>query len=215
MAEVKERSSLNIADLPSNSNSKPTSRPKPSKIVTSKVTARKPGIGRKFADVFLGEEVKDVKSYILQDVIIPTIKNTILDVVCGGAEMLLLGRTSGRRSNNYRPNGSYTSYGNYYYGGNPTQKQPQTNYQQQSANRYGVDDIIFPTHGDASNLLAAMFDYMKDYDGMISVADYYQMVGHPSVFTDNSWGWTDLGNATIRRVRDGYLIVLPRPVTLN
>lgn len=212
---MNERSSLNMADLPSNSKTTPPNetRPKP-KTIAKPVTTKKPGLGRKFADVFLGEEVKDVKSYILQDVIIPTLKNTIIDVVSGGIEMLLLGKTSNRRSSGNRSNNGHTPYSSYYYGGQPQKQQP-NNYHQQPVSRYGVDDLIFQTHSEASDLLAAMFDYMKDYDGMISVADLYEMVGHPSVYTDNAWGWTDLGSANIRRVRDGFLLVLPKPVALK
>lgn len=220
MAEVKmNKSSLSMSDFPSNSLTSPTAptqkteRPKPTKVISGNVTSKKPGIGRKFADIFLGEEVGDVKSYILQDVVVPTIKNTIIDVVCGGVEMLLLGRTSGRRySGNNNQNRPRTAYGSYYNSGN---QQRNTAQPQQPASRYGIDDIIFTTHGEASDVLAAMFDYMKDYDGMISVADFYEMVGHPSAYTDNYWGWTDLGGASVRHVRDGYLLVLPRVVNLK
>lgn len=214
MAEIKmAKSTLDMGALPSNSNTvkETVQRPKPQKVVAA-ATAKKPGVGRKLADAFLGEEIKDVKSYILQDVVVPTIKNTIIDVVCGGVEMLLLGRTSGRRpgTRGYsQPSGSYVSYSGYYNNSN------QASQAQKTMNRYGVDELIFRTHQEASDVLAAMFDYMKDYDGMISVADLYEMVGRPSAFTDNSWGWTDLGGASVRRVRDGYLLVLPRVVSLR
>lgn len=220
MAEVKiERSSLDISDLPGNSIKAKAMEDKPKpKHVANTAMAKKPGLGRKFADVFLGEEIGDVKSYILQDVVVPTIKNTIIDVVCGGIEMLLLGKVSGRR-NSYssnRSSGGYVPYNSYYSGvGNGRPQDSHTQPRQPVGNRYGIDDLIFRTHGEASDVLAAMFDYMKDYDGMISVADLYEMVGHPSEFTDHAWGWTDLGGASVRRVRDGYLLVLPRAVSLK
>lgn len=216
MAEVNMgRSSLDINNLPSNSNTSKvkTERPKPKPVLSKPAAVKKQTLGHKFINMFLGDEIEDVKSYILKDVVIPTIKNTILDVVCGGAEMLLLGRTSSRRHSGrgqtYTP---YASYGTYYTN-QQNYRQPQNASPQ--PNRYGVDDIIFNTYQEASDVLAAMFDYMHDYDGMISVADYYEMVRHPSVYTDNSWGWTDLGGASIRRVRDGYLLVLPRAIGLN
>ena len=34
-------------------------------------------------------------------------------------------------------------------------------------------------------------------------------------FTDNKYGWKDLSSASVSRVRDGYLLNLPRTVLLD
>lgn len=187
-------------------------RPKVKKVIKGQVVTKKKSVGRKFADTFLGEDVVDVKSYILQDVLIPAIKDTISDVVTGGVEMLLFGERRTRAGHGSYNGNNRTVYSSCY--GNNGQKQSKP---AQSGRRYGaasVNDIILESRGEAEEVLGNMIDAIKDY-GSVSIADLYDMVGAPSVFTDNSWGWFDLGNASVRRVREGYLLVLPRVESLK
>ena len=60
----------------------PGSREKVSPIVKrDQVVSTKKPLGRKFAETFMTEDTKDVKSWLLMDVIIPGVKNTILDIL--------------------------------------------------------------------------------------------------------------------------------------
>lgn len=224
MAEVRNydfKGISNINSLPGNSNvskEHPTDdRPKQSKVITGQVKVKKPGLGRKFADAFFGEDVQDVKSYILRDVLVPTIKATISDVIGGGVEMLLFGRVSNGRHNLGGTNNvtlrNYTPYGTAYTNVNNQTGYPRT--QRLQADRYSVQDLIFSNRGEAETVLDTMISYLRQYDGMVSVADLYDMVGIIGAYTDHSWGWTDLTTASVRRVPDGYLLVLPRPVSLK
>lgn len=220
MAETKMPVAM-IESLPGNSNaSKDHSiddRPK-QKIIKGSVKAKQPGLGRKFADAFFGKDIEDVKSYIICDVLVPTVKATISDVIGGGIEMLLFGRASSRGNFNTFNQSSqkYVGYGSAYLNSNNQIGRPQM----QSANgvrtgAYIVQDLIFSSRGEAEDVLNAMRSYIYQYDGMVSVADMYYMVGVTAAFTDHSWGWTDLTTASIRRVREGYMIVLPRPTSLK
>lgn len=187
-------------------------KPKIKKIVKGNVKIKKRSFGRKFADIFFGEEIVDVKGYILQDVLIPAIKDTISDIITGGSDMLLFGERrlrGGRRPSN----GAYTSYSSYYQSGskNNPRTRPSGSY---SGSRCFIKDIIFETRGEAEDVLGNMIDVIKDY-GMVSVADLYDMVDEPGQFTDNSWGWSDLGSASVRRVAEGYMLVLPKVISLK
>ena len=52
--------------------------------------------------------------------------------------------------------------------------------------------------------------------GLVSVADFYELVGVPSNYTDNNYGWSNLRNAYVDRLRDGgYIIKLPRAFQLD
>lgn len=208
MSEVKMPE---VLDLPSNSISKKEStdqsdtKPKIKKIVTGKVVSKKKSFGSKFKEVFFGEEVGNVKGYILQDVLIPTIKDTISDIIIGSVEMALFGERrfrSGKSKNN-----SYVSYSNYSYNRNSSKKSSE-NISSRNL-QYGVNDIILESRGEAEDVLGNMIDIIKDY-GVVSVADLYEMVDIPGAFTDNDWGWFDLSRADVRKVREGYLLVLPR-----
>ena len=48
-----------------------------------------------------------------------------------------------------------------------------------------------------------------------SVADLYDLVGVSCDYTANNYGWTNLRNASVVRVRDGYLLKLPRALPLD
>ena len=50
---------------------------------------------------------------------------------------------------------------------------------------------------------------------VVSVADFYDLAGITPEYTDNKYGWTDIRSANIVRVRDGYMIKLPRAVPLD
>jgi hypothetical protein len=58
-------------------------------------------------------------------------------------------------------------------------------------------------------------DQLVDRYGSASVSDLYDLVGVSSEFTDGKWGWVDLRGADINRIRQGYLLDLPRPEPLN
>lgn len=72
----------------------PGSREKVSPIVKrDQVVSTKKPLGKKFAETFMTEDAKDVKSWLLMDVIIPGVKNTILDIL----SMMFFGEVDNRR----------------------------------------------------------------------------------------------------------------------
>ena len=50
---------------------------------------------------------------------------------------------------------------------------------------------------------------------MVTVADFYDLVGVTCDYTDNNYGWTSLRSAEVVRVRDGYIIKLPRALPIK
>lgn len=80
--------------------------------------------------------------------------------------------------------------------------------------KYGYDDIVFDSRGEAETVLDQMIDIVTTYD-RCSVADLYDLVGFISDYTDNKVGWTDIKKASVVRVRAGYALKLPKPVTLK
>lgn len=59
-----------------------------------------------------------------------------------------------------------------------------------------------------------MIDVLDEYD-VVTVGDFYDLVDMDSVYTDRDWGWDNLGGAYVDRVRDGYIIRLPRVIPLR
>ena len=50
--------------------------------------------------------------------------------------------------------------------------------------------------------------------GMVSVADFYDMIGQKGNYTDNNYGWKDLTLARVDRAIEGYRIIFPRVISL-
>ena len=68
--------------------------------------------------------------------------------------------------------------------------------------------------GEAQDVLDRMDELMDTY-GLVRVADLYDLVGITGNYTDNKYGWTNIRNAEIVRVRDGYMIKMPRAVPID
>lgn len=184
------------------------------KVVTGTVRKQKRGLGKKLAETFLEDDTKSVGSYIFHDVLIPAAKAMISDMVGGGIEMLLFGE---KRGHNTRRDGgrSYTCYGSYYRSTDRDNRdRDKRDISRLGRARHDFDEIVLETRGEAEEVLSHLVDLTLDYN-QATVADLYDLVGISGNFTDNKYGWTDLRSASVTRVRDGYLINLPRTQLLD
>lgn len=176
------------------------------KVTTGVVKTKKKSGFQKLADVFISEDASNVGSYIVGDVLIPVIKKAVSDIVTNGIDMILYGE-SGRGKKN--TNASYVSYNSY-----SKRDDDRRGDRVRSRSSYSYDDLIFDTRGDAEEVLSRMDDIIEEYK-MVSVADLYDLVGHSGNFTDHKYGWMNLRNAKVVRVREGYIIELPKALPLN
>jgi hypothetical protein len=180
------------------------------KVVTGNAKQRKKSEISKFADVFISEDAGNVKSYILLDVLIPAIKKAIYDVVTNGIDMILFGGSGHKKNSNSASKVSYRSY----YDSQDNRKE-QSRYE--SGKRgFDYDDIIFESRGDAETVLDAMQEIVSSY-GVVSVGDFYDLANISTTnFTVNKYGWTSIpGDVKPIRVRDGYILKLPKALPLN
>ena len=174
----------------------------------AKAKTKKKSEVKKFADVFIAEDITSVKDYIVNDVLIPAAKKAISDIITNGIDMILYGEARGK--DRRRDTGSRVSYTKYY------ERDRDRDYDRGRARRsvYDYDDIILDTRGEAEDVLNRMDDLIDAY-GMVSVADLYDLVGVSGNYTDNKYGWTNLRNAEVRRTRDGYLLKLPKALPFD
>lgn len=173
------------------------------KVISGTAKTKKKNDVQKFADVFISEDVNNVKSYILMDVLVPAIKKAISDIVVNGIDMILYGEAGHTK----KSNGTKPSYRSYYESNN-------SNRATIRRTAYSFDDIVMDNRADAEEVLDSMLATIDKY-GIVSVADMYDLVGITGNYTDNKYGWTDLRSARIERERDGgYTINLPRALPL-
>ena len=179
-------------------------------VVNGKVTKKKKGIGSKIGAVLFDDNnVGDVKEYVIFDVIVPAVKNAISNAITGGIDMLLFGE---RRSDSSRSSESrgYTSYSS-----RSTSRRDSSRQSYRRPSLFELDDILLPTKLDANSVIDNMFNILDEY-GVVSVADYYALVGEPSNYQMNAWGWENLNNIYTQRTRNGeYKIVLPKPINIK
>lgn len=176
------------------------------KVVSGKVRTKK-NEARKFADIFIAEDVGNIKNYVFMDVLVPAIKKAVSDIVRDGVDMLLYGE-SGRNRSKSSGNGHYVSYRSY------SDPRDDRRPRERSSSRFSYDDIIFDTRGQAQIVLDHMTDILDQYES-VSVADLYDLCDLTAPYTANDYGWYRLGSAEVVHVRDGYVIKLPRAVSLK
>lgn len=179
------------------------------KVVQGTAKVKKKGKSSKFAEMFIAEDVSNVKSYIVSDVLIPAAKKLFVDAIKDAADMLVYGRTDrGKRSSGFRADYvSYNRYSDRRYDDRPSNDS-------RTRAGYSYDDVILETRGEAEEVLDAMNDVIETY-GMVSVMDLYDLVGISGQYTDNNYGWKNLRNAEPVRMRDGYMLKLPRAIPLK
>ena len=177
-------------------------------VTTGTVKTKKKNEIRKFADVFLSEDIADVKSYIFMDVLVPTIKKAISDIVVGGIDMILYGGSGqAKRSSN----SSYVSYRDYSArnGRSPVDTK-------NSGRGFDYNDLIFESRAEAEAVRDQMEEIIDRY-GFVTVADMYEMAD-PNLttpYTSAKYGWTSLRNAEAVRGRDGWTLKLPKAMPID
>ena len=77
-------------------------------------------------------------------------------------------------------------------------------------------ELIYETRADAEKVLNGMSEIINEY-GFVTVADLYDISGLPGAYyTDSIIGWKgSIKESTIKKVRDGYVIDLPKPEVLE
>lgn len=177
-------------------------------VVSGSATVQKKTGFSKFANSIIAEDMRSVGLWIVSDVIVPSVKKVIYDVITNGADMMLYGRASGPRSSSTI---SKVSYGSYYqkpYGSEPLRAGS-------NGGAFNYDNIVFDNRGDAEAVLTGLEDLLDQFE-VVTVSDLYELadVASPS-YTANQYGWTSLKGASVIRCRDGYLIKLPKVTVLG
>ena len=85
------------------------------KPIEGKVIVRKKGPLKRLVSTIFSDDADSVKTYVVQEVLIPSVKKLISDVMSNGTDILLYGES--RRNKPQNSNGSrisYSSYSGYY-----------------------------------------------------------------------------------------------------
>ena len=171
---------------------------------------KKTGFG-KLASSIIAEDAKNVCSYLLTDVIIPSCKKVIHDIITDGADMFLYGKSGTTKAS---VSASKVSYGSYFQSG--TKLEP-LRVTASSSSIYDYDNIVFDNRGDAEVVVEAMEDIVNRF-GVVSVGDLYDLADLPSPnYTVHKYGWNanQMHTAQVVRHDNDYIIKLPRATQIS
>lgn len=178
------------------------------KVVKEDGKKVKPSLGKRIRNIFITGDLSGAIRYVASDVLLPALRNLIVDSTTKGIERVIYGESRRASSRNADPRHRYYSYNN------PIARDPRRTYDvtQSSPSRNrrpSSEEILLGSNEDAEIVLERLTDIVDKYDSA-SVADLHELVGLPTNYVDNDWGWTDLSEADIRQVREGFLLELPR-----
>lgn len=174
------------------------------KVTTGTVKVRKKSTASKLLEEVLPGDKNSIKDYVFMDVIIPSIKKALSDVIIDSVNMMFYGDVKRGKSSSSR--GEYVSYRDY----------SSRDYYRRRRTPRDIDDVIFESQAEAEDVLNEMDEVLETYE-FVSVADYYEIAGvsGSGTHTNNRYGWSSLQTADIIRVRDGWTIKMPRPKVID
>lgn len=190
------------------------------KVAHGTAVVRRKSLKERISDwLFVNEE--DYEDYVYEDIIRPAILDALGDISHNAIEavrdtidIVLFGSIKGAR----RRRGGYfrTSYDDDYWDRERRNRRRDRDDDRRVSRR--SDDVAakVESRSEAVDLVQAMQERVHDYR-VASVLNFYDMADMPTRSTDDDYGW-DLGHpfeATITRMRDGYIVEPNKPVYLD
>lgn len=175
--------------------------------ITTNVSIKKQSEFKKFKNNFFAEDAKTVKGQVFTSVIIPGLQRLFKDMVNTAVDVLLYG---GRVKDPRDSRAGYVSYSSSYRDRQGYNRVPEAAY---NKTVFAVGDVVLLDRGEAEEVLSSLQDQIQNY-GMVSVADFYDVIGRGAPHTANKYGWRDLRDVEVVRNREGYSIDFPKATPL-
>ncbi len=182
------------------------------KVETKGVQVKKRKLGSRLIDTFVKEKPEEVGKYIIKEVIVPSIMDTIYDSV-----MSAIGMTFWQKADRRRPGGGSSlgsKFTNYNAISTPSIRKERTPaYGGSKGALKSFDNLVFESKGEAEDVRDSMIEALDRY-GYLTVLEFYD-IAQVTVdnFTDQNWGWKRDSIGQMKILGDsasGYYINLPR-----
>ena len=200
LKDVIERNSL-VPSTPKNTDERRV------KTTVPAVVEPKQSFLTRFLKNFMQTDAETIKKNLLDDYIIPGIKDAVLGVI----DMFFYENGEGGRGSD----GHYVSYDKKYKNGDRRSRGDDQASPRQ--NRYDYRELCWPTRGKAENALNALWEILDEF-GVVRVADIFDLAEVTPVgdSTGNNYGWRDLSGSSVKRTYDGqYSLDLPQAISLK
>jgi hypothetical protein len=207
--------------------SAPNEGPKLKKIEGVSFVEVKPTLGRRIRSSFGGQNLKLVGAAVLAEVIIPTAKDLLSNVIDEGSRRMIYGESGGRKRSatanivGSALAGSATRIRSTNY--STISSQPTAmNVAAQSLsarerNNFDFTNLVFPERAQVEGIIEQMYDTIEEY-GMITVGGFYDLIGQTGTgFTDQKFAWDARAFAGTKpgKVREGWILDLPLPLEVK
>jgi hypothetical protein len=199
--------------------------PKLKKIEGVTVTELKPTLGRRIRASFGGNNLKMVGAAVLAEVIIPTAKDLLSNVIDEGSRRMIYGESGSRRRGGMASTVASTLVGNatrirstnYSTISTQTAAAAPTTLSARERNNFDFSNLAFPERAQVEAIIEAMYDTIEEY-GMITVAGLYDLLGQSGTgFTDQKFAWDARTFAGTKpaKIREGWVLDLPLPLEVK
>lgn len=165
------------------------------------------------------DDLKDIARYLVFDVILPEVKQTLYKAICGGAHKALWHDEQNHTTDRYtvydRP-----SYGDGYWYRNSYPISPSYNSGSNKVVSREIPrselEVYFRTREEAQRVMDTILQKYDD-SGYVTVNDYYVMSGLSSDFTKEPYGWESLpiNSVRVEHTPYGFTIRMPKARILN
>ena len=174
---------------------------------------------RRIREVFIAEDLGTVKGKVFEGVVVPSIKDFIVNVVTNTVTMIFYGEKAvvnkGIQSSWLGGSGKRVSYSSYYassLNGDISKK-----LSPDMVTSYA--EPLFSTFEEAKDCLSDLVEMLDNYP-QVTVSDLYSHEtvvknGYRNEAVFNKWGWKNLGNAHVSATPNGYTLNLPKPKHLE
>lgn len=176
-------------------------------------TRKDDGPFKKFARSMLNN-TDDMGKYLLNDVVVPGLKSTILDVL---SRMFYNQGFQSSSKNAFNPHsgpvkGQKTKYDNMY------SKSKQSRISRETRIIYDdvrYDEIVFDDINQAKSFVNELYSRINISEE-VSIADIYSIMGRSdlSSYTDNNYGWNSVNAISLVKTPQGWWVKFDEPVKL-
>lgn len=158
---------------------------------------------------------KEIKAAIIEDVILPAIKDTFADTMYSIVDVAVYGRNASRhgRSRSGRRGSSRSSSSVIDYNKESTKNRNRSRSTRGSSG-YDFDNVIFDSREEADEVFQDLVDTLNEY-GEVTVYYFYERSGITAEFPDQDWGWKSLDGTGYIYTSEGISLDLPKPVWLK
>ena len=185
------------------------------KIISGTATVKKKSLRQKILETFIPGDIRDVKTFAWNEIIIPAFRRTLDEFISQGAHQLLYPGDTSRRDRRYDSSiRAYYDYNRQYRSSSrePDRGRPQNRW----ADDFDLERVSFSTRTDAEMVLSSMENVLADYP-FVRVSDFFDFAG---ISTDNyqtyNYGWTSLREAGVHRDINGdWYIHFPRVMPID